>query len=226
MDKRGERVMNLGEKLYDLRKKHNFSQEEIAEKLNVTRQTVSKWETGESKPDIDKIIPICELFQITTEELLTGKEIKKEEITLEEKTDLKENLDTKERTKKRAALIAASIFLYFISVVFIIMSEELNIGSVFGVSGFLLICGIATSLLVYQGIVYSKKEEEKTEEDSPRQKQLKMVTELVAFIFLIIYLFVSFTTYAWHITWIIWLIYAAGEKIITLAFSLRGEEDE
>jgi len=216
--------MNLGEKLYDLRKKHNFSQEEIAEKLNVTRQTVSKWETGESKPDIDKITPICELFQITTEELLTGKEIKREDTKLEEKNDLKENLDSKERTKKRATLIAASIFLYFISVVFIIMSEELNIGSVLGVCGFLLICGIATSLIVYQGIVYSK--EEKVVEDTPRQKQLKAVTELVAIIFLVIYLIISFTTYAWHITWIIWVIYAAVEKIISLVFSLRGEENE
>lgn len=63
-------------------------------------------------------------------------------------------------------------------------------------------------------------------EDTPRQKQLKAVTELVAIIFLVIYLIISFTTYAWHITWIIWVIYAAIEKIITLAFSLRGEDNE
>ena len=50
--------MDLGENLYNLRKKKNLSQEEVAEKLNVTRQTISKWETGESKPDFDKIVQI------------------------------------------------------------------------------------------------------------------------------------------------------------------------
>ncbi len=65
--------MNLGEKLYELRKEKNLSQEEVADRLNVTRQTVSKWETNQSTPDFDKIVPICELFEISTEELLTGK---------------------------------------------------------------------------------------------------------------------------------------------------------
>ena len=65
--------MNIGEKLYELRKGKNLSQEEVAEKLNVTRQTVSKWETNQSSPDFDKILPICELFEISTEELITGK---------------------------------------------------------------------------------------------------------------------------------------------------------
>ncbi len=67
--------MDIGEKLFELRKQKNLSQEEVAEKLNVTRQTVSKWETNQSTPDFDKIIPICELFEISTEELLTGKKV-------------------------------------------------------------------------------------------------------------------------------------------------------
>ena len=65
--------MDIGEKLFELRKGKGLSQEEVAEKLNVTRQTVSKWETNQSTPDFDKIMPICELYGITTEELLTGK---------------------------------------------------------------------------------------------------------------------------------------------------------
>ena len=64
--------MSLGERLYELRKKKGLSQEEVAEKLNVTRQSVSKWETDESKPDFDKIVPICELYEISTNELLSG----------------------------------------------------------------------------------------------------------------------------------------------------------
>ena len=71
--------MNLGEKLIKLRKDKNLSQEEVAEKLGVTRQTISKWETNESTPDLNKIVPICNLYDITTEELLTDKIIVKKE---------------------------------------------------------------------------------------------------------------------------------------------------
>ncbi len=49
----------IGEKLLELRKKTNLSQEDVAFKLNVTRQTVSKWETNQSVPDFDKIVPLC-----------------------------------------------------------------------------------------------------------------------------------------------------------------------
>lgn len=71
--------MSLGEKLIKLRKDKNLSQEEVAEKLGVTRQTISKWETNESTPDLNKIVPICNLYDITTEELLTDKIIVKKE---------------------------------------------------------------------------------------------------------------------------------------------------
>ena len=66
--------MTIGERLYKLRKDKNISQEELANELNVSRQTISKWETGESSPDFDKIIPLCEYFNITSDELLSGKE--------------------------------------------------------------------------------------------------------------------------------------------------------
>ena len=60
--------MNIGEKIYNLRKKKNMSQEDLASVLNVSRQTISKWETGESNPDIDKIVPLCNFFEISTDE--------------------------------------------------------------------------------------------------------------------------------------------------------------
>ena len=69
--------MNIGEKLYELRKGKNLSQEEVADKLNVTRQTISKWETNQSTPDFDKIKPLCELYGITADELLTGEKKEK-----------------------------------------------------------------------------------------------------------------------------------------------------
>ena len=64
--------MTIGERLLKLRKEKNLSQEELANILDVSRQTVSKWETDQSVPDFDKIVPLCEVFGITSDELLTG----------------------------------------------------------------------------------------------------------------------------------------------------------
>ena len=62
--------MIFADKLITLRKKAGWSQEELAEKLNVTRQSVSKWEGAQSVPDIDKILQLSRLFGVTTDYLL------------------------------------------------------------------------------------------------------------------------------------------------------------
>lgn len=62
--------MIFADKLITLRKKAGWSQEELAEKLNVTRQSVSKWEGTQSVPDIDKILQLSRLFGVTTDYLL------------------------------------------------------------------------------------------------------------------------------------------------------------
>lgn len=56
--------------LIQLRKTNHMSQEELAEKLNVSRQTLSKWEVGESQPDIDKCRQLAEIFQVTLDDLV------------------------------------------------------------------------------------------------------------------------------------------------------------
>lgn len=182
-------------------------------------------ERGESKPDFDKIVPICELFDITSDELLTGELLEnkeKEESKISQTTT--EDHYANEITKKRAFMLSSGIFLYFVSIVFIIFFEQIDVNEVVGVSGFLLICGIATSLIIYQGIVYSKKEK-KIEIETPKQREVKIITETVSIIFLVIYLLISFSTMAWHITWIIWLIYAVIENIIKLLFEMGGEKN-
>lgn len=62
--------MTLGEKITHLRKKRGLSQEELAITLNISRQAVSKWETGEAKPDTDKVVALAEYFEVTTDWLL------------------------------------------------------------------------------------------------------------------------------------------------------------
>lgn len=65
--------MSLSENLQNLRKIKNMSQEELAEKLNVSRQAVSKWESGNGYPETEKIINICEIFDCSMDELVKGK---------------------------------------------------------------------------------------------------------------------------------------------------------
>ena len=210
--------MSLGERLYELRKKKGLSQEEVAEKLNVTRQSVSKWETDESKPDFDKIVPICELYEISTNELLNG--------TQEEKEEQEVQVINKDNKKKRALIISIAVFLYFLSIIWIIVSEvSFNLNEGFMVGGFFLLCGIATCMLIYQGIVLSTTIAKKKKEKTVNEKKLDGIIELTAIIFTIIYLLVSFFTGAWHITWILWLVFAAVEAIIKIVFASKGEDN-
>ena len=73
--------MNFKDNLKRIRKEHNLSQEELAEKLNVTRQAVSKWESGLAYPEMDKVITICKLFNLNIDDLLNNdlKQIKEKQ---------------------------------------------------------------------------------------------------------------------------------------------------
>ena len=66
--------MTVGERIQQLRKAAGLSQEQLAEQLDVSRQSVSKWELNDAAPEISKIIALSELFGISTDELLKGAE--------------------------------------------------------------------------------------------------------------------------------------------------------
>lgn len=66
--------MTLAERLQDLRKSAGYSQEEVAERLDVSRQAVSKWESGQGNPEIENIIKLAELFRVSTDYILLGRE--------------------------------------------------------------------------------------------------------------------------------------------------------
>ena len=62
--------MNLSENIKKIRKENNLSQEQLAEKLGVSRQSVSKWESGQAYPEMDKVLQICDLFSLNMDELM------------------------------------------------------------------------------------------------------------------------------------------------------------
>lgn len=65
--------MEISERLQQLRKKENYSQEKLAELLGISRQAVSKWESGQGCPDIDNIIKLTEIYHVSADYLLLGK---------------------------------------------------------------------------------------------------------------------------------------------------------
>ena len=78
--------MILAEKIMELRKKNGWSQEELAEKIHVSRQSVSKWESSASIPDLSKILLLSQVFGVSTDYLLRDdiEETQKAEIFVEE----------------------------------------------------------------------------------------------------------------------------------------------
>lgn len=73
-------TIELGNRLADLRKEHGYSQEELADKLGVSRQAISKWERGEASPDTDNLIELAKIYNMSLDELigLKASEEKKE----------------------------------------------------------------------------------------------------------------------------------------------------
>ncbi|MBR5182261.1 MAG: helix-turn-helix transcriptional regulator [Clostridiales bacterium] len=64
--------MTVGDRIQSLRKSKGMSQEELADQVGVSRQAVSKWESEQATPDLDKVVIMSELFEVTTDYLLKG----------------------------------------------------------------------------------------------------------------------------------------------------------
>ena len=105
--------MKFYEKLIILRKKALLSQEELAEKLDVTRQTISKWELGQSKPDIDKLQMMSKLFEVDVNTLTN------EDISLEDKAETKEDKNNKKEDGDRKFILYILIIIFIASLAFL-----------------------------------------------------------------------------------------------------------
>ncbi|CDN39351.1 helix-turn-helix domain-containing protein [Bacillus thuringiensis] len=79
--------MNLGTQLKKFRELKSFSQEDVARKVGVTRQAVYKWESNKSYPDIDNLILLSELYEVTIDELIKGSANAREELEKKDKCE-------------------------------------------------------------------------------------------------------------------------------------------
>ena len=85
--------MILAEKIMEERKKNGWSQEELAEKLSVSRQAVSKWERAEASPDTDNLILLAEIYGVSLDELLKGESNNSSKSEAEQETVSEESAD-------------------------------------------------------------------------------------------------------------------------------------
>ena len=169
--------MTLAEKVMLLRKQRGWSQEELAEHLGISRQSISKWESGISIPDIDRIIKMSDLFGVSTDYLLK-EQIEFEENKREDQTN--ENIkiskaievsdeevnDFINLTKKASIRIAAAISLFILSpiiFVFLLGISEYensniteNMASGIGATFLLILVAIGVSILIINGMKLSK----------------------------------------------------------------------
>lgn len=124
--------MTLGERISSLRNQHNLSQGDLAEKLNVSRQSVSKWETDASIPELDKLLCMSELFDITLDELVKGDTVK---------NDVSDSTPVTVQNSLGAKRLIGIILLCFGALILILLSALGGfLAGVFFASPFLL-CG-------------------------------------------------------------------------------------
>lgn len=109
-DEKMEEVMILAEKIINLRKKNGWSQEELAEKLGVTRQSISKYEGAQSIPDLDKILKLSEIFGVTTDYLIKD-ELEEEEYV---PSQMQENESESDRIVHKVTMEMANEYLQII----------------------------------------------------------------------------------------------------------------
>ena len=126
--------MTLGEKIQQIRKAAGLSQEQLASMIDVSRQAVSKWETDQSLPDLDKVILLSQVFHISTDELLGVRAAK-------QNSQAEKNLDTyvKQNLKRRiftagwlTALIGAVLLVAEYLSLYVIRSTAIRLDTIAG----------------------------------------------------------------------------------------------
>lgn len=132
----------LSERIYTLRRKMGLSQEQLAEKIGVSRQAISKWEVGQSVPELEKMKALCECFGISMDELVGKSPPKKE---LEPSIDQNRRLKTESKAGIILCIIGA-VLLLMAGVTMIFSpktTEQLNTASTITLNGsgiLLLLC--------------------------------------------------------------------------------------
>lgn len=141
----------LQDKLITLRKQKGWSQEELAMQLNVSRQSVSKWESGQSLPDIDKIIQLSTIFEVTTDFLLKDdnhKQISSDyDVTYLSEKEVLSYIHVKKITSKYVAIATLLCIISPTALIILHGNSETKFAKIIGIS-ILLLC-VAIAVMIY-----------------------------------------------------------------------------
>ncbi|MBE6803785.1 MAG: helix-turn-helix domain-containing protein [Ruminococcaceae bacterium] len=181
--------IKLADRLVELRKEHKLSQEALAEKLGLSRQSISKWERAEASPDTDNLIALAEVYGITLDELLGNNEPKAEK---SEPQPTKKQLSAKQIKGKSNLKKAPLLFLGAIAV-------YVGGGIILGVFWWALMWILFPLVLGYTFSALSLCFEDR--------KLLSIIFSTVAAIFLAVSLYIALgvTFGLWGLAWIIFL---------------------
>lgn len=109
--------IKIGEFIQDRRKTQGLKQRELAEKLDISDKTVSKWETGNGMPDVSLMIPLCEILDINVNELLSGEKLNSENFKEMANKNIMDILKEKKEAKRKIAIEILVCFAMFVAVI-------------------------------------------------------------------------------------------------------------
>ena len=109
----------LSDNIRNFRKKNNMSQDELAEKLNVSRQSVSLWETGQTQPTIDNITALAKIFNVSADMLLNDNTIDSSDDLQDEPQD---NITSKKRKTTIIAVITVAVIAIAVAAVIVLLN--------------------------------------------------------------------------------------------------------
>lgn len=142
----------IGSFIAVLRKANGMTQKELAEKLNVSDKTVSRWERDESAPDLTLIPVIAEIFNVTSDELLRGEKLSDEYIFEKNKESKKEKQLQRIAESIKTKFFVKSIISVGISIIGIIAAMISNFGFTRGTIGFFICCAFITASIICETV--------------------------------------------------------------------------
>lgn len=192
--------IKLADRLVALRKENGYSQEVLAEKLGLSRQSISKWERAEASPDTDNLIALAEIYHMTLDELLgNGESAPKKETKVKEKTPM-----TNAQIKGKKLMKIMPIISIAVVVVYVLVGFAAKIWHPTWMMFLLipLLLTVAISLLA----------------GKTKRITALMLTSSVSLLAVIVYLFAGLVFQMWAVAWIVFLaipVYAYAAFLFT-----------
>ena len=192
--------IKLANRLVALRKENGYSQEVLAEKLGLSRQSISKWERAEASPDTDNLIALAQVYNMTLDELLgNGESAPKKETKVKEKTPM-----TNAQIKGKKLMKIMPIISIAVVVVYVLVGFAAKIWHPTWMMFLLipLLLTVAISLLA----------------GKTKRITALMLTSSVSLLAVIVYLFAGLVFQMWAVAWIVFLaipVYAYAAFLFT-----------